>query len=219
MDMQFYGANCIALTGKQIRLVFDDNLASVGGKTVTKNSDIVLFTHSPEDQPDTASAGSAARPDAKMTIDMPGEYEVSGVSVFGLQARAHLDEPDARTAVVYKVTWGDTRVLVTGHIFPKLTDDQLESIGIVDVMFVPVGGHGYTLDAGGALQLIKAVEPKIVIPTHYEDANLRFEVPQAGLEEALKNMAMEPKERVSKYQFKAADMTDTTQLVVVDTTR
>ncbi len=49
-------------------------------------------------------------------------------------------------------------------MFPKLTDAEQEAIGIVDVMFVPVGGSGYTLDAAGALQLIKAVEPKIVIP-------------------------------------------------------
>ena len=209
MDMQFYGANCVVLSNKQIRLVFDDNLSAVGGKSVSKDGDICLFTGTHE----------AVKAEPKLAIDMPGEYEASGVSIFGIQTRAHMDEEGQKSAVMYKVTWGDTRVLVTGHIFPKLSDDQLEAIGIVDVMFVPVGGNGYTLDATGALQIIKAVEPKIVVPTHYDDTRLSLEVPQAGLEDALHTMAMEPKERVAKFQFKAAEATDTTQLVVLEATK
>jgi len=208
MDMQFYGANCILLSNKQTRLVVDDNIAALGGKSITKDGDICLFTSN--------HAPVTAKP--KLIVDMPGEYEASNVSVYGLQVRAHMDEEGKQSAVMYKITWGDTRVLVTGHVFPKLTDDELEAIGIVDVMFVPVGGNGYTLDATGALQLIKAVEPKIVIPTHFADKNLNYEVPQSELEDALKTMSMEPKETVAKFQFKAAEATDTTQLVVLDTT-
>jgi len=209
MDMQFYGANCIVLSSKQTRVVIDDTLATMGGKSVTKDGDICLFT----------GAHGAVTGKPKLVIDMPGEYEASNVSIFGLQARAHMDEDGKKSAVMYKITWGETRVLVTGHVFPKLTDDELEAIGIVDVMFVPVGGSGYTLDPTGALQLIKAVEPKLVVPTHYNDKNLKFEVPQAELEDALKTMAMEPKDTVTKLQFKPAEVTDTTQLVVLETTK
>lgn len=208
MDIQFYGANCIVLANKQARIVVDDNLAALGGKSVAKDGDICLFTGDHE----------AVKASAKLVIDMPGEYEASNVSIRGLQVRAHMDEEGKRNATMYKITWGDTRVLVTGHIFPKLSDDELEAIGIVDVMFVPVGGNGYTLDATGALQLIKAVEPKIVIPTHYADAHMHYEVPQAELSDALKVLAMEPKETVGKFQFKPAEVTDTTQLVVLEAT-
>jgi len=209
MDMQFYGANCLVLSNKQVRLVVDDNLASAGGKSVSRDGDICLFTC---DHP-----VPTIKP--KLVIDMPGEYEASNVSVFGIQARAHMDEADKRSVTMYKITWGDTRVLITGHVFPKLSDEQLEAIGVVDVMFVPVGGSGYTLDAAGALQLIKAVEPKIVVPTHYNDKSLKFEVPQSELEDALKTLAMEPKETVGKFQFKIAETADTTQLVVLEATK
>jgi L-ascorbate metabolism protein UlaG (beta-lactamase superfamily) len=209
MDMQFYGANTIVLSSKSNRVVIDDNLTSLGTKSVAKDGDICIFT--------SAHGPVAGQP--KIVIDMPGEYEVSNVSIFGMQARAHMDEAGKASATMYKITWGETKVLVTGHVFPKLSDEDLENIGIVDVMFVPVGGNGYTTDATGALQLIKQVEPKIVIPTHYNDARLKFEVPQAELEDALKNMSMEPKERATKYQFKPADATDTTQLVVLETTK
>ncbi len=209
MDMQFYGANCIVLSNKQTRIVIDDTLTALGGKGLARDGDICLFTGSHANMP----------ANAKLVIDMPGEYEVSNVSIFGLQARAHMDEDNKKSAVMYKITWGETRVLVTGHVFPKLSDDQLEAIGIIDVMFVPVGGSGFTLDAVGALQLIKAIEPKVVVPTHYADKNLQFEVPQAELEEALKGMAMEPKEHTAKLQFKPGEGSDTTQLVVLETTK
>jgi L-ascorbate metabolism protein UlaG (beta-lactamase superfamily) len=209
MDMQFYGANTIVLSNKSNRVVIDDNLATLGTKSITKAGDICLFTHGHE----------VVNVEPKIIVDMPGEYEVSNISIFGIQTRAHIDEEGKRSATMYKITWGDVRVLVTGHVFPKLSDDQLESIGIVDVMFVPIGGNGYTLDAVGALQLIKQVEPKIVVPTHYNDSHLKFEVPQAELDDALKSMAMEPKERVAKFQFKPSEVTDTTQLVVLETSR
>jgi L-ascorbate metabolism protein UlaG (beta-lactamase superfamily) len=207
MDMQFYGANCLVLSSKHTRVVIDDNLAALGAKSVTKDGDICLFTGAHE-------AVIGATP--KITIDMPGEYEVSNVSIFGFQARAHMDETGKHSAVMYKLTLGETRVLVTGHVFPKLTETELEAIGIIDVMFVPVGGNGYTLDAVGAMQLIKAVDPKLVVPTHYADKAISYEVPQMELEDAIKTLGMEPKEPVSKLQFKPAETTDNTQLVILE---
>jgi len=206
MDMQFYGANCIVLSGKHNRLVIDDNLSTLGAKGVGKDGDIFLYT----------GAHSAVQQKAKLVIDMPGEYEVSNISITGIQTRSHMDGENEKSAVMYKVIWGDTRVLITGHVYPRLSDDQLETIGIVDTMFVPVGGNGYTLDAIGALQLVKAIEPKVVIPTHYDSSNLKYEVPQAALVDALQSLGMEPKQREAKFQFKSIETTDTTQLIVLE---
>lgn len=210
MDVQFYGANCVVLSGKQARVVIDDTLAGLGAKSVTRDGDICLFTATkPVDIP--------AKP--KLVIDMPGEYEASNVSIVGIQVRAHMDEDKQKNGVMYKITWGETKYLVTGHAFPKLSEAELEMIGIVDVMFVPVGGNGYTLDATGALQLIKQIEPKVVIPTHYADSRLSYEVPQTELEDALKTLGMEAKQAGAKYQFKPAEVTGSTELVVLDTTK
>jgi L-ascorbate metabolism protein UlaG (beta-lactamase superfamily) len=207
MDAQFYGANCIVISGKQARLVIDDNLAEVGAKGVGREGDVAVFT---------SAHGPAGRA-VKLLIDQPGEYEVSGVSVYGIAARAHMDEEGQKTATMYKLLLDDNlNVLVTGHIYPELSDDQLEAIGMVDVMFVPVGGNGYTLDGVGALKLIKKVEPKVVVPTHYADAALHFPVPQQSLEEATKALAMEPKETVAKLRLKAGELGDVTQLIVLD---
>jgi len=210
MDVQFYGANCVSMNFGNARVVIDDTLAPMGGKAVTKPGDIVLFTA----QSDVAPRSAVK--DAKLVVDMPGEYEVSDVSIYGIQARGHMDEDKQKRAVMYKLIAKDLRVLVCGHVFPKFSETLLEQIGMVDVMIVPVGGGGYTVDPIGAVQLIKEVEPKLVIPTYYADSSLKFEVPPQSLDQALQGLGMEPKERTSKLKLKHADLPETAQLVVVE---
>lgn len=151
-----------------------------------------------------------------MVIDMPGEYEIANLSVTGIPVQAHADEPDAaKRATMYVLTYGDITYLVTGHIFPKLSEDQLEAIGLVDAMFVPVGGHGYTTDPVGAMQVVRDIEPKLVVPTHYADKALTYPVPQLDLEAARKEMSMEAKETITKLRIKPGELTDVTQLVIL----
>lgn len=204
MDLQFYGANCLSFTHKGIRIVLDDNLAELGGKSITKADDVCLFT-----APHDMSAG-------RIKFDGPGEYEVGDISVVGIPARAHIDEVKQQTATMFKLVVGELTVLVTGHIYPELSESQLEKIGMVDVLIMPVGGNGYTLDPTGGLKLIKMIEPKMVIPTHYADKMLSLPVPQQDLAHALSELGMEPKETISKLKLKANELSDVTQLVVLE---
>jgi L-ascorbate metabolism protein UlaG (beta-lactamase superfamily) len=178
----------------------------MGGKPVVKAGDVALFTH----------AHDAVTNDAKLVIDRPGEYEVSDISIYGIQARAHMDEDSQRTATMYKLIAKELRILFTGHVYPKFKDSELEKIGTIDVLVVPVGGNGYTLDPTGALDLIKEIEPKLVIPTYYADDKLSFPMPAQTLDQALTALAMEPKDRTTKLRLKPGDFDDTTQLVVLE---
>ncbi len=207
MEAQFHGANCITIATKNARITIDDNLVDLGAKSAAKTGDIALFTN-----PHSDPAGLP-----RLIVDLPGEYEVGGILVYGISARGHVDEAGKKTATMYKIVAEDVRILVTGHIYPELSESQLEAIGTVDVMLVPVGGNGYTLDGVGALALIKKVEPKVIIPTHYADGALHFPVPQNALEEALTAMGMEAAEAVAKLRFKPSDLGgDTTNLVVLE---
>ncbi|HET9174072.1 MAG TPA: MBL fold metallo-hydrolase [Candidatus Saccharimonadales bacterium] len=205
MDLQFYGANCIGITYKGTRIVVDDTLAELGAKSVLKTGDVALYTMS----------HATPNVDVRIALDQPGEYEVSDISITGIPTRGHMDE-DGRRATMYKLVAGEFNVLITGHIHPDLSEKLWEQIGIVDVMFVPVGGSGYTLDPVGALKLIKEIEPKLVIPTHYADKALQYPVPQLELSDALRELAMEPKETTAKLKLKPTDFTDITQLVVLE---
>lgn len=205
MEFQYYGGNCIRITTKNATFVVDDTLEALGKKSITKTDMVSLFT-----------VQQAKYPESRLIISDPGEYEVSEVSIFGVAARSHMDEAGKKSATIYKLLLDDTRVCVLGHVYPDLSEDQLEEIGTVDILIVPVGGNGYTTDGVGALSLIKKIEPKIVIPTHYADKDLNYEVPQQPLEEALKGLGMEPKETVSKYKLKPADISETVQLIILE---
>ena len=205
MDLQFYGANCLAITYKGARLVIDDNLADLGAKSITKADDVALYT---------GAHGEAGSP--RLMFDSPGEFEVSDISVIGIAAQAHIDEKGVNNSTMFKLVAGETTLLVTGHIYPELSDRQLETIGMVDILVVPVGGNGYTVDPVGALKLIKAVEPKIIIPSHYADDTLNFAVPQQDLSNALKEMGMEAKETLPKLKYKPQELSDVTQLIVLE---
>lgn len=206
MELQFFGANCIRINTKRASLLIDDNLEEIGLKSPARSGDITVFT----------GAHGNLGIDAKMIIDQPGEYEMSDVSIQGIAARSHLEEAGKQTVTIYKILADDISIAVTGHIYPELSDAQLEALGTVDVLIVPVGGSGYTLDAVGALDIIKKIEPKIVIPTHYADKDINYPVPQQTLEGALKELAMEPLATVPKLKIKPADLADDTHLIVLE---
>lgn len=204
MELQYFGGNCVRITTKKASVVADDNLAKLGLKSITKPTDVSLHTFK-----------GIAEQDSQFTADMPGEYEIADAVIHGVGARGHMDEEGKVSATIFTVSAGDLNVAILGHIHPDLSDEQLEQIGEVDIAIVPVGGNGYTLDGTGALAVIKKLEPKVVIPTHYADKDIKYEVPQAELADALKNLGMEPTETVEKYKPKAAELTDTTQLVIL----
>lgn len=206
MEIVFHGANCVSLSIKKATITVDDNLRDLGLKSVTRAGDISLFTG--------IKSVSDAQP--KIVIDQPGEYEVSDTSIQGIAARAHMDEPGKQSATIYKIIGDDLRVAVVGHIYPELSENQLEQLGTIDILIVPVGNNGYTLDSIGALKLIKKIEPKMIIPTHYDDKDIKYEVPQQPLEEAIKGLAMEPKEAMPKLKLKPGEISDITQLIVLE---
>lgn len=205
MELQYYGANCVRITTKGANIVIDDNLAKLGLKSITKPTDIALRSSSliPSDG-------------AQFSADTPGEYEVADVVIHGVAARAHMDGEGTLNATIFTVAANDLKIAIIGHIYPELSESQLEQIGLVDVVLIPVGGSGYTLDGIGALQVIKKIEPKVVIPTHYADKAIKYEVPQAELADALKNLGMEPAETLDKYKPKAGEISDTTHLIVLN---
>jgi L-ascorbate metabolism protein UlaG (beta-lactamase superfamily) len=205
VELSYFGANCLRLTTKKASIVIDDNLQKLGLKSITKPADISLRTskHVPAHG-------------ATFSADMPGEYEISGVIIHGIAARAHMDEEGKQSAVIYTVNADGVKVAILGHIYPELSEGQLEQIGMADIVVAPVGNSGYTMDGIGALKVIKQIEPKIVIPTHYADKAVKYEVPQVELSEALKNLSMEAAETLDKLKYKGAELTDSTRLIVLN---
>jgi len=53
-----------------------------------------------------------------------------------------------------------------GDLGHELSTHQLDEIGSVDVLFIPVGG-GETIGPAEAVSVISQIEPRIVVPMHY----------------------------------------------------
>jgi L-ascorbate metabolism protein UlaG (beta-lactamase superfamily) len=198
MEIEYFGANCFRIKTKNASIVVDDNLSSVGGKTITKESDVAIFTNIQlEDKNTTAKA--------RLTLESAGEYEIGDISVRAVQARAHMDEEGSATASIFQCMYEGTTVTILGHIHPDVADDVIELAGGTDVVIVPVGGNGYTLDVIGAVSVIKKIEPEVVIPSQYEVPSLAFEVPAAPLEDFKKASALPESEPKDSYRVGKID--------------
>jgi len=193
MEIEFFGANCFRIKTKNASIVIDDNLSEIGGKTITKEADVAIFTNKVLENNQTKAK-------ARLTLDSAGEYEIGDVSVKAVQARAHMDEDGNATASIFQCMYEGTTVTILGHIHPDIADDVIELAGGTDVIMVPVGGNGYTLDVIGALSVIKKIEPEVVIASQYDIPGINLEVPAAPLDDFKKASALPETEPKDSYK-------------------
>ncbi len=195
MEIEYKGASCLVVSVGKVKLVVDPKLSMVGQKDYIAKGAIQLATE----------ADMVVSAEQKLIIDGPGEYEALGVSIKGVAASKHTSEDNKiMDSTIYTIHAGGVRLCVVGHIKAELDEDQLESIGVVDALAIPVGGSGYTLDAHAAVAATRQINPKVVVPTHYADSSLKYPVPQANLTDFLKEFGASEHEKVTKLKIKSA---------------
>jgi L-ascorbate metabolism protein UlaG (beta-lactamase superfamily) len=204
-EVEYKGANCVVVSTKKASIVVDPKLSLVGLKDASVKDAIELATE---------ARFAINSDDAKLVIEGPGEYGIADFDIKGVAAQRHLDtENDPKLSTMYRIEAGDIRAAVIGNIYEKLSEDQLEQIGIVDVLVLPVGGSGYTLDATGAAALVRQIDPKVVIPVHYADSAISYEVPQSELEVFTAELGA-PVEEAAKLKLKNTSALPATLTVI-----
>jgi L-ascorbate metabolism protein UlaG (beta-lactamase superfamily) len=194
-EVEYKGANAVVLSTKNTTAIFDPKLSIVGLKDLSVKNVVEIAT---EDRFAIRSE------DARLVIEGPGDYEIGDFSIKGLSAVRHIDAEEAeKIATMYRVEVADISVAVLGNVSAKMNEDQLEGLGVVDILVIPIGGGGYTLDATSATTIVRQIEPKVVIPVHYSDDAIRYEVPQDSLETFTKELGA-PVETMAKYKVKSA---------------
>ncbi|OJU88013.1 Zn-dependent hydrolase [Candidatus Saccharibacteria bacterium 49-20] len=194
-EVEYKGANAVVVSSKKASVVIDPKLSVVGLKDLSVKDAIELATE---------ARFAVNSEDAKLVIEGPGEYGIADFDIRGVAAQRHLDtENDPKISTMYRIENGDIRLAVIGNIYEKLDEDQLEELGIVDVLVIPVGGSGYTLDATGAAAITRQIDPKIVIPVHYADDALKYEVPQSDVSTFISELGA-PVEEAPKLKLKNA---------------
>lgn len=208
-DIEYKGGNGVIIATKKLDMVIDPKLSVVGLQDLNVKDVLEVATEA------RFASGSKV---TQLSIEGPGDYEIGPFSVTGTAAMRHIDtESDELLSTIYRIEVGEARIALLGNIAPKLSEDQLEALGLVDILILPVGGGGYTLDATSAASLVRQIDPKVVIPTHYADSVLKYEVPQEALETFVKELGA-PVETTAKYKVKTA-ATLPAILTVVEVTR
>jgi len=188
VEILWFGQACFLLRSKNAWIVTDPYNDQYGLK-VPKNlkADVVTVSHEHFDHNNIEAVlgTSLERP---FVINGPGEYEINNIEIVGLPSFHDNQKGNLRGKnTIYIFHLEEMVVCHLGDLGHTLADDQVEELNQVDILLVPVGGT-YTIDAKKAMEVINQIDPKIVIPMHYQIEGLSTHLPLDGLDKFLKEI-------------------------------
>lgn len=214
MEITYLGHACFRLKGRLGTVITDPYEAKVGWSLPNVSADVITVSHNHFDHNNVKAVRNTARRDHPFIIDAAGEYEVGGISVFGVNSYHDSEEGTHRGSnLIFNIFFDELRVCHLGDLGTLPTPEQFESIGGVDVLLCPVGGQT-TIDAAQATQIIRKLEPSIVIPMHYRtDKHDQAIFGQLdGVEKFFKEMGVTPVAQ-DKLFLESAKLPEETQVV------
>ncbi|MGI6207069.1 MAG: MBL fold metallo-hydrolase [Anaerolineae bacterium] len=209
MDITWYGQSCFRLKDRNVTVVTDPYGKVSGLKLPRLTADIVTVSHGHQDHNNVAAVRGEP-----FVVDGPGEYEVAGLFVSGV-SMWHDDQSGAKRGrnTIFIYYFSDATVCHLGDLGHVPTQAQVEEMGNVDVLLVPVGGT-YTIDARQAVEVVSLIEPSVVIPMHY--ALPGMETPLESVDAFLKEMGVREPERMESYSVVGKRLPEETQVVVLE---
>jgi L-ascorbate metabolism protein UlaG (beta-lactamase superfamily) len=170
MEITYLGHAAFRLRGKDVTIVTDPYPPTASLAMGKPAANLVTVSHPSPNHSYVAGVGNEPH-----VINGPGDYEVSDVLVAGVATAMQPGTGTVNTA--YVLRFDDLVVCHLGDVRTKLTDKQVEELGSIDVLLVPVGGGG-ALGPGEAAAVVAQLDPSVVVPMHYQlDGS-----PVAGLE-------------------------------------
>jgi L-ascorbate metabolism protein UlaG (beta-lactamase superfamily) len=164
MEITWYGHSCFRFTERGMASVVCDpyDHHAVGFEPLKLKADIVTVSHErPGHNFLTAVKGDP------YLITGPGEYEIGGVFITGIQTNGvHKRDPEVPRNTLYVIQYEDVTVVHLGALDRVPSQTEVEALGPVNIALVPVGGGG-SLNSSKAAEVISLLEPNIVIPMHY----------------------------------------------------
>lgn len=164
MKIRWYGHSCFLLESeKGTKVITDPFDGSVGYEIPAVESDIITVSHDHYDH--NYTEGVQGNP---KIIDDVQQYQIEDIKIEGYPA-FHDDVKGAKRGpvIIYVFEIDGLRICHVGDLGHLLSKSQLDKIGPVDILLVPVGGT-FTLDAEGAVAAVEQFEPKLVIPMHFK---------------------------------------------------
>jgi L-ascorbate metabolism protein UlaG (beta-lactamase superfamily) len=187
-------------------VVTDPFDASVGLSPPKLRADVITVSHDAPGHNHLSAVKGERR-----VIQGAGEYEIGGVFITGIA----MDVPQAgngRPNTLYVFDFEGLTVAHLGDLAFVPSQPQIEDLGTVDVALVPVGGGG-ALTPSQAAEVISLIEPKIVVPMHYQTGKETLKLGPAS--RFLSEMGIGQLEPIDSLKVSKAGLSDETQVVLL----
>ena len=175
MLIKYLGHSCFYLKSHNGISVLTDPYkpGAYGGaiayQPITDVADICVITHEHEDH-----ANSEGLPNRPLTVTngaMARNIEFDAIETFHDDVQGQ----ERGSNRVFCFAMDDIRICHLGDLGHLLSPQQVDEIGMVDLLFIPVGG-GFTIGPSEADQVIEQLHPKVVVPMHFKTDKCKFEI-------------------------------------------
>ena len=207
MTIQWYGEGCFKISAGPLTIMTDPNEKESGLLKAKFKADIIIKTKlNPP-----AEGEHLMREESEETHEIlgPGDYEVKGVPISGWALKNSSSNGTLKT--VYKVRFDDMTLGFLGEISNFADPSIIEELGDVDILFVPAGNGGL-LESKEAAKIVRQIEPRLLIPTHFKVKDLKRKAD--GPEAFLKELGMKT-EPVDKLTIKRKDLSEKMQVALL----
>ena len=209
MDINWLGHSCFKIRGSHATIITDPYSPDLGYSLGKPTARIVTVSHQHLGHSYVQGIGGEPR-----LVTGPGEYEISGVLIIGITT-FHDAEGGGKKGrnTVYLMEIDEVSVCHLGDLGHVLTAEQVEELGNVDVLLLPVGGVS-TINAPMAAEVVRQLEPKAVIPMHYKTQALSWEL--QPVERFLKEIGVKDINPQPKLSFTRSSLPVSTQVFLLD---
>ncbi len=209
MDISWLGHSCFRIRGSHATIITDPYSPDLGYSLGKPTARIVTVSHQHPGHSYVQGIGGELK-----LVAGPGEYEISGVLIIGMTT-FHDGEKGRKRGknTVYIMEVDEVSVCHLGDLGHVLTTEQVEAIDNVDVLLLPVGGVS-TIDASMAAEVVRQLEPKVVVPMHYKTEALNWEL--EPVDRFLKEMGVKEVSSQPKLSLTKANLPASTQVFLLD---
>ncbi len=210
IEITWLGHSCFRIKGKGATVITDPYGEEIGYSLGKPKANIVACSHAHPGHSNISGVEGSYR-----VVNGPGEYEIANVLITGM-ATYHDSEKGAERGknTIFLFDMEDVLLLHLGDLGHMLDAAQLEQVSDVGVLMVPVGGVS-TIDAVAAAEMVRRIEPRIVIPMHYQTEALKFHLDP--LERFLKEMGIKADVPVQpKLSVTKTNLPQETQVALLD---
>lgn len=209
MEISWLGHSCFRIRGRQTTIVTDPYSPDFGYSLGKLSASIVTVSH--QHPGHSYVEGISGEP---RLVTGPGEYEIAGVLIIGMAAFHDGKKGDIKGKnTIYLMEVDEISVCHLGDLGHVLTTEQVEELGDVDVLLLPVGGVS-TINAPMATEVVRQLEPKAVVPMHYKTEALSRELEPVG--RFLKETGVEQVVSQPKLSFSRSSLPTSTQVFLLD---